>query len=153
MNLDKNFAQKKRQESEIRPNALMASRPRKEKFNKAKKGDWTCDRNQCQVANFATRTQCFKCLAPKPPGPKCPGCEEFYGSVETHWYCSTCFPAKFPEEAAQQQADREAIAQTKAAEPSIKAEPLTPAQLRDYELGSGNDYPSFLSTPLGSWRK
>ena len=46
--------------------------PRKEKCYKAKKGDWTCDRNQC--------------LAPKPPGPQCPGCQEFYGSVETHWF-------------------------------------------------------------------
>src|SRR3989338_732078 len=70
--------------------------PRKEKCYKAKKGDWTCDRNQC--------------LTPKPPGPQCPGCQEFYGSLETHCYCSTCFPAKFPEEFQQQEAERQAKA-------------------------------------------
>ncbi|MDP2434241.1 MAG: zinc finger Ran-binding domain-containing protein, partial [archaeon] len=110
---------------------------------KPKRGDWKCPESHCGADNFASRKQCFKCHTNKPPGPKCPTCQEFYGTETTHWYCSTCFPAKFPEEAAQQQADREAIAQTKAAEPSIKAEPLTPAQLRDYELGWSNDYPSF----------
>src|SRR3989338_556228 len=70
--------------------------PRKEKCYKAKKGDWTCDRNQC--------------LTPKPPGPQCPGCQEIYGSLETHCYCSTCFPAKFPEEFQQQEAERQAKA-------------------------------------------
>ncbi|XP_051137500.1 uncharacterized protein LOC127255804 [Andrographis paniculata] len=32
-----------------------------------KSGDWICSRKECNEHNFASRTECFKCSAPKEP--------------------------------------------------------------------------------------
>src|SRR3989338_1086179 len=42
--------------------------------------------------------------------PKCPGCNQFYGTEASEWYCSTCFPDHRPELWRQQRQDRVAAA-------------------------------------------